>query len=422
MCFTEVKPSIMKRSASLRIAAGICFYFSVLSMFPAFKPYQLCFAVFAAAAFLVTLPAVHCRSTILRLLLGLLPGLAFLLAPFEPILFFPALAWVYLLLVFGFERFHAWLDEYRRLYIVLLFVCLFFIFANIANIFLSKGKMLSLAGIVYAALFLFLGMIAMRVMQMNAKMPLSWHLQNAAVVVGVPTLAAAVSTGLYLLLRASEPLIRHIFKPLGDFLSWLLMLFTRGVTFDAAPTPSPEATPIPTPQIVEDPSADGKAMYQLLDNDDKIFKVLVDKATSVAVYLIVLAAVLLVLLLIYRYVIKQRTEELDDFLYEDASERAPRGKKHRTRTRAAEKGNQIRQTYRRYLSLMRSNGVQIHRDSTSADVLEAADSVSESKAASRLRELYLKARYDEENKITREDVDEAQACLNEILRDEAWNK
>ena len=44
----EVKPYIMKKSASLRITADICFYFSVLSMFPAFKSFQLSFAVFTA--------------------------------------------------------------------------------------------------------------------------------------------------------------------------------------------------------------------------------------------------------------------------------------------------------------------------------------------------------------------------------------
>lgn len=419
----EVKPYIMKKSASLRITADICFYFSVLSMFPAFRSFQLSFAVFTAAAFLATLLASRCGSTVLRLLLGILPGLAFLLAPLQPLLFFPVLAWFYLLLIFGLDRFHMWLDQYRQIYVMLLFICLFFIFANLTNYWLSHGNMISYAGIIYAALFLFLGMIAMREMQMSARMPLRWHLQNAAVVVGVPTLAAAISMGLFLLVRSSESLIRVIFKPLGLFLDWLLGLFTRDVTFDAAPTPMPESTPMPTPQIVDETNANGHGLYQLLDNDDKIYKVFVDKATSVAVYLAVFALVLLVLYLIYRYVVSQRTEELDDILYENGSDSPGRNKKRKVRkTHAVGKGNQIRQIYRRYLSLMRENGVTIQRDSTSEDVLAAADAVNESKAAVRLRELYLKARYDEEHKISREDVNEAQACLDEILRDEAWKK
>ena len=39
----------MKRTAALRVAGEICLYFSVLTLFPAFRGFQLAMAAFALA-------------------------------------------------------------------------------------------------------------------------------------------------------------------------------------------------------------------------------------------------------------------------------------------------------------------------------------------------------------------------------------
>jgi HEPN domain. len=62
--------------------------------------------------------------------------------------------------------------------------------------------------------------------------------------------------------------------------------------------------------------------------------------------------------------------------------------------------------------------VRIQKDSTSQEILDEAETSGLSPAAQRLRELYLKARYDDDSKVSREDVQEAQRCLQQIREEE----
>ena len=190
----------MKRHAAYRIEADLCFYFSILSIFPAFRPWMLPMALFAGACFVVSLVAVHVRQWPLRLLLALLPGLCFLGAELKFLLFFPALGWLYVILMLTAGRFHIWLDEYRRIYRAMLIVCLCSIAANVAHATIYSGAVISYVSLAYALCFLCLGVIAMRCMQMNADMSLRWRLANAFTVAGVPVLAVGGSLLIYLLL------------------------------------------------------------------------------------------------------------------------------------------------------------------------------------------------------------------------------
>ena len=52
---------------------------------------------------------------------------------------------------------------------------------------------------------------------------------------------------------------------------------------------------------------------------------------------------------------------------------------------------------------------------TSADILAREQETGENADAKRLRELYLAARYGEPGAVTREQVQEAQACLERIV-------
>lgn len=52
---------------------------------------------------------------------------------------------------------------------------------------------------------------------------------------------------------------------------------------------------------------------------------------------------------------------------------------------------------------------------TSAEILENDREMSESADALRLRELYLAARYGDPSSVTREQVQQAQACLERII-------
>lgn len=76
--------------------------------------------------------------------------------------------------------------------------------------------------------------------------------------------------------------------------------------------------------------------------------------------------------------------------------------------------NKIRKFYRAYLKLMRKQGVSLRTDQTSLDVLNASSKKTDQGSEVWLRQLYLKARYDEQAVITEQDVADAKAALSRL--------
>lgn len=388
------------------------------------RPWQLPMLLFTAAAFLVTLLAVYCPYAPLRFLLSLLPGLCFLLAPFKFLLFFPALGWLYLILMLSFGRFGMFLDDYRRIYRIMLIVCLCSLAANLAHSAVYRGDVISYYSLGYALAFLFFGMLAMREMQMNAKMGTSWRLMNAATVIGIPALAIGSSVLLYYLLHSLQPVVSFLFRPIGSFLMWLFGRLFPGTSDDLLPTPMPTATPRPTPALVIESGHEGRAVVEDNIEPNWLKPEALDKAAQLGGYVVLAVLVLFAVYVVVRYVRLNRVVTSNgDYLYEETEEALPKRKKRAAQTeRVSGNAQQVRRIYRKYMELMRENGVRIQKDSTSLDILDEAELLNLSPSAKRLRELYLKARYAEGGSVTREDVQEAQRCLQEIRDQEGWKR
>lgn len=411
----------MKRTAAYRITADLCFFFSILSIFPAMRPWQLPMLLFVAAAFAVTLLAVHCSFLPLRFLLSLLPGLCFLGAELKFLLFFPALAWLYLILVLTAGKFAMFLDDYRRIYRAMLIVCLCALAANVAHSLIYRGDVISYYSMGYALAFLFFGMLAMREMQMNAKMDLSWSLMNAATVIGIPLLAIGGSLLLFVILRSIEPVVNYLFRPIGMFLIWLFDRLFPNSYEKPVPTQAPLNTPPPTPPILDlDPVSEGRQLLEENFETNLAMQKAIEKATALGGYVVLAALILFAIWIVLRYARMSRSAaEHEEYSYEETSEILPQRKKRAARAPLIP-GNaeQLRRIYRKYMELMREQGVRIQKDSTSQEILDEAETSGLSPAAQRLRELYLKARYDDDSKVSREDVQEAQRCLQQIREEE----
>lgn len=87
---------------------------------------------------------------------------------------------------------------------------------------------------------------------------------------------------------------------------------------------------------------------------------------------------------------------------------APERKKKENRR--SNRGN-VRRAYREFLKSERKKGLKLRTNQTSADILEAAAPKTDAEAAARLREVYLRARYDEKAVITADDVQTAKDAL-----------
>jgi len=222
---------------------------------------------------------------------------------------------------------------------------------------------------------------------------------------------------LYLLLRSLRPVVEWIFRPIGLFVLWLFGLLFPGEYAEAVPTPTPDHTPLPTPTIIEEPVPNGASMVAAEDRTGYLInRILVEKAAVIGGYVVLALLLLAAIFFIVRYVRRNRTEsEQDEFIYEEAeTDTSPRKRRAAKDVSVSGNAHQIRKIYRQYMELMRQHGVLIQRDSTSLDILDEAEQISLSPAAKTLRELYLKARYADGGAVSREDVQEAQRCLQEI--------
>lgn len=413
----------MKRAAAYRFTADLCFYFSILSIFPSLRAWMLPMALFVAAFFVVTLIAVHVPWWPLRLLLALLPGLCFIGAEIKFLLVFPALGWLYMIIILTSGRFNIWLDEYRRNYRIMLIICLCSLAANAAHSAVYRGDVISYPSLIYAFCFLCLGVIAMRAMQMNANMSMRWRLANAAAVVGAPVLAIGGSFLIFMLLRFTAPGVNYVLQPVGRFIGWLLSFLQKT---EAAP----ESTPIPmptTPPFFASSGgiSEGHAVVEQNEEANILRPEVVDRATQIGGYVVLALLLLLAVYLVIRFARRSSSKQLqEDYLYEETEEEDRPGKKKRGGSRRIipAPADQIRAIYRKYLELMRENGVRVQKDSTSEEILDEAEQIQLTPAAQRLRELYLKARYAEGSQVSREDVQEASRCLKEIREDESWKK
>lgn len=82
-------------------------------------------------------------------------------------------------------------------------------------------------------------------------------------------------------------------------------------------------------------------------------------------------------------------------------------------TRATNRAK-VRKYYREHLKLEKRRGVRLETKQTSADILEKVSPTTDKNAAAGLREVYLKARYDETCAVTNEDVQRAKDAIRKL--------
>ncbi len=83
----------------------------------------------------------------------------------------------------------------------------------------------------------------------------------------------------------------------------------------------------------------------------------------------------------------------------------------RTKGKPGSNRTRIRKLYRSYLKQQRRQGVKLEANQTSRDILDLAGPQTDKAAAAQLRQLYLKARYDEAHIVTRQEADRAKSAL-----------
>ena len=409
----------MKRTGAYRITADICFGFAVLSLFSMLEPLQRPMAFFALATLAVSIVAVYCKSAVLRFLLALLPALAFAGTAVESRLVFPALVWLYLILVLTRGNFQVHMESYRRSFKIMLAIWLGLLIATLLLNVLAEQAHNCHPSIFFALGFLALGVIAMRRMQMNAEVDTRWQLANTAVIGGIPLIAAGCSALLYLFLVLLRPVPGMIAPYLARALAWLVNFLFRSHPEKVVEQTEDQFELTPEEQELHDyysnPSDETGPTADLNPAAEKAALIL----TYVLIGLALAAAVLLIVRLVRRFRAKPDAEE---YVYEEKVENKPFRKRKGGKDAEPTNANAIRSLYQSYMRLMQKRGIRIRKATTSGEILNQAELSSASPDAERLRELYLKVRYTDGAGISDADAEEAAECLRRIREDDSWKK
>ena len=406
----------MKRTAALRVTGDICFYFSVLTLFPAFQRWTLPMAGFALACLVIGLIAVGLRSMPLRLVLSLLPGVCLFFGELSPLLIVPGLAWLYFILYLSFGRFGIDLYDYRMLFRWMLILSAFVLAIQAVNAMLFGGAPLSYVSLAYMAAFILLAVIAMRGMQMGAKMDARWHTANTLTVAVVLFAAVGVSLLAYQLYLHSVPLLVALISPLKRVLAWLFGLIRfRPVRETPTVTPPPEqinvGMPVALPHLEIEENIESEIMP-----DRTILERLADQATNIGAFLVIAALVFVILWIIVKLIRRGREFAAEDVVYEQTEAFTPDRRRRKAKPEAVHgQANAVRKIYREYLDYLQENGLQRSAADTSAEILAESERISPASAPAEetLRRVYLKARYSAET-VTEADVDAARSSLDAI--------
>ncbi len=272
------------------------------------------------------------------------------------------------------------------------------------------------AASVCAAAYLFTGVLVLRRKRMGSGAGLKLRIANVTCLFAVAALSVLSLVLLYLLIANSKVVFETLLLPFGLLFSGISYLLEHFLNLFKPPVPisveTAEETTSETFEHIEVPETSSVA-----PRDDSGY-LLAEQIISIIIFVLVLALIAFLLFCLYRFINNSRVGKKSDAVEEGAAQPARLGirfPRKRQKKRVASKTNneKIRSIYYDYLIYLKICGVDIARDTTSSDVLDAS-SESAYDDAKRMRELYIRARYKSGEECGDKDVEEAKRLLAEI--------
>ena len=124
----------------------------------------------------------------------------------------------------------------------------------------------------------------------------------------------------------------------------------------------------------------------------------------------ILVAIIILILMVFAFT-KLSRRKRSPLIVAEAS-----GAEKKRRLPRLSNRNKVRQAYRDFLRFERGHGLKIQRQYTTADILARISQTTDEAAASDLREVYLRARYDERAQVKNTQVSQAKDALKRIRK------
>ena len=395
----------MKVASGLRVAFYICLIFALICTMPWFRSSTLIFAIFTAFCTVESLFLPSVKNRLLRLLLALAPAVVTFATslswakanPVAAVLL--ALVAIYYVVFMTVGRFETEYWRFRNSFIGLISAACFVSLLNLIIYIVVEDvakERINLPGVMgFTITCALLGMIILSEMR-KGNPDAKWRSMNAGRILILFASAAAALALLYLVLTFVFSLITPTLGPQAPKLKTERIRFQNDAVIGYTPLTNK------TGYVSDDESLKEDAPVVVLEKEDEqgFPWVLV----CVCAFVVIAGAVTAVII-----IRKKKAKAVEDVVQRTPEEQAQ-----------FDKIEAIRAIFRQYILLVRKEGAEISRGSTSADVLESARELSESEEKglsdeeSALREIYIRARYGDPNGITDEDVSNARSLFEKI--------
>lgn len=395
----------MKVASGLRVAFYICLIFALICTMPWFRSSTLIFVIFTAFCTVESLFLPSVKNRLLRLLLALAPAVVTFATslswakanPVAAVLL--ALVAIYYVVFMTVGRFETEYWRFRNSFIGLISAACFVSLLNLIIYIVVEDvakERINLPGVMgFTITCALLGMIILSEMR-KGNPDAKWRSMNAGRILILFASAAAALALLYLVLTFVFSLITPTLGPQAPKLKTERIRFQNDAVIGYTPLTNK------TGYVSDDESLKEDAPVVVLEQEDEqgFPWVLV----CVCAFVVIAGAVTAVII-----IRKKKAKAVEDVVQRTPEEQAQ-----------FDKIEAIRAIFRQYILLVRKEGAEISRGSTSADVLESARELSESEEKSlseeesALREIYIRARYGDPNGITDEDVSNARSLFEKI--------
>lgn len=388
------------------ITSILCFVFTAICTMPWFNSSTLIFVLFTALCAIESVFLVRVKSRLLRFVQALVPPLVTFLTSLNWVGNNPVAAvllgvvCIFYVVYMTVGRFTAEYWRFRRTFVLMVSVTGFLSALNIILYLVveetTKAR-INLPGIIgFTIACAISGMIALSELR-KGNPDTRWRAMNAGRLVLMFAASAAALALLYLILSFVFSLITPTLGPKAP------KLMTERIRLEAV-NAAPTYSAAPGGQMVEDESMKEDKPVELPEKEEEqeFPWVLICIVATVVAAGTVTAVIM----------IRKRRKKTDE----------PQAVRTPEEQAQLDKVEKIRAVYRQYIAFVRKEGADLSRGSTSEDILESSKELKEeadlSEDESRLREIYIRARYGSPDSITEDDVSEACRLLEKITKTE----
>ena len=393
----------MHSFVSFRLSAHICFAASLLCLFAPFRENWQMFAVLAGLVLLAAFFAVCFRQTGPRLLMGLIPALALILARNIPCLLAGLVLTAYsaAFLAWGHFDLESW--KYRRETV------LFFSVGAVVCLVSTLQAFHSASSRGYVIACVLLALLALRSLRIGQWNSVSWQFRNTALYT-IPVICSAAAG---VVLWGIAPLFRSLAALISSAFGGLVIAWNSFWDFGGWQAPPADPMKDPIPSLFE---MDGMfpTAAPLPESNFRFSQI--EKPGEWVIAAVGAAVILALVIWLLRRQRKQSRRTAGRHLVEEIVEKPARGRsRRRPRRRAFTNRGRIRSIYLEYLHFLDRRGVPIRAYNTTADISDAAASLLQ-KNDEFLRDIYRRARYAPEEPDGKA-VAEARAALERLTSD-----